>query len=1312
DGRLLLLPVHNEPSQVHAIEMWQTPYGHQPESRSDTLFTTIDPAQWVHVLSEAYQLKRLLDEPQANVATYEHLIHRSQQLIEHYPWLTEPELGDLHTTLQAILTTTDALVDEFNKLQRLRQQANQALSQAQKQQQLLATQLQNHVCWHALPPFIEHLQRLDQQRAQLTTLKTLPYIDWPQLETLEHNYQHHWEQFSQVTLAFIQKPIAFKPYYEALNEVMHTVEQLTQTQEIEGVEQRLQTMHQQLAQLSEWVNRFTINSASISTQILKTIAKVYAQLNRAQAELHNRHQALITQETQAEFAAYLKLLDQRIISAAHWADTPEKVDAQLLHLLSQVDDLANRFNASVDFSTIIAEKRTEVYQHFAAHKQALLTQRQQHTHQLIHTAAQLLTHIQRRAAELTTQEAQDSFFATDVGVVKLHELMNALQQWGEPVRAHDLQAQFKAVQQQARWHLQDHLATETGDSVFYLGQYPFSINTQALELTLVPYDAGMALHLTASDFFEPLPDPELTSYRAYWQRTWISESPQVYRGEYLAASLLFNAHILTDCKDFATLVDEYAQQQYQEGYDPGVHDHDAALILEQLLPIYKQAGLLRFSAQCRSIAQLFWALTSNRQQCQHWQQAAQSLRQLQMTFGGGDAAFAQRLRTELAQALQAFIIPYAFDFEQTIIENAAAYLLEELKQTPLNFTTSAQAMQLARDFWRDLDARGLYHQFEAQLRALPTTEQWQLSLAWLSGYTGQQPHSLLEASVLFLTGEQIERHVHSAATTIEIDGLLGQHPRIQNRSLCLQLDEFLERLHRFITVEVPGFRDYQNIRQQIIAREQQRLRLAELHPRALTTFVRNQLIDEVYLPVIGEQFAKQMSAFTSGLFLLAPPGYGKTTLMEYIAQRLGLIFVPIDCALIGNAITRLQPHLATDMLGRQELEKLNFAFALGHNVLLYLNGIEHSHPEFLHQFVSLAGPQRTIEGVWQTQARHHDMRGKRFILVMSAHSTDFNIPESLGQYLDSYALAELIQGQEALFALSYLENALPVHPQLTFLMTWTPAERVQLIRYAQGEAISRDAFKVPEATLEEYCAILAKLIELRTVLLNINRHYLSSANQDEQYRNEPAFKLSGSYRNMNQIAPRLTAIISTEEVHQLIVDHYAHQARTLTPGSEANLLKLKEIMGILTPEQAQRWAEIKSTFRRLQTLGDGDALTQLIRQISVLGEHLARIQQGLTQLPTPTDELPQLINALSELRFDVSIINKIPSGLEEVLTKNITIIDNTLLPIVREFERKSKLDLFIFERVKEISEILKELAASGEQKMRKHYKPLSLKRDE
>ena len=83
--------------------------------------------------------------------------------------------------------------------------------------------------------------------------------------------------------------------------------------------------------------------------------------------------------------------------------------------------------------------------------------------------------------------------------------------------------------------------------------------------------------------------------------------------------------------------------------------------------------------------------------------------------------------------------------------------------------------------------------------------------------------------------------------------------------------------------------------------------------------------------------------------------------MEYIASILGLIFVKIN-----GQPTRAYHHQCrsgTTQIGtaRQELEKLNLAFEMGNNVLIYLDDIQHCHPEFLQKFISLCDGQRRIE---------------------------------------------------------------------------------------------------------------------------------------------------------------------------------------------------------------------------------------------------------------------------------------------------------------------------------------------------------------
>ena len=126
----------------------------------------------------------------------------------------------------------------------------------------------------------------------------------------------------------------------------------------------------------------------------------------------------------------------------------------------------------------------------------------------------------------------------------------------------------------------------------------------------------------------------------------------------------------------------------------------------------------------------------------------------------------------------------------------------------------------------------------------------------------------------------------------------------------------------------------------------------------------------MYLPLVGDNLAKQLGAADApahrleGLLLLvSPPGYGKTTLMEYVADRLGLAFVKVNGPALGHGRHLARPGRAPNATARQEVEKINFALEMGTNVMLYLDDIQHTSPELLQKFISLCDAQRRIEGV-------------------------------------------------------------------------------------------------------------------------------------------------------------------------------------------------------------------------------------------------------------------------------------------------------------------------------------------------------------
>ncbi|MER7463164.1 DNA repair ATPase [Streptomyces sp. NPDC097981] len=1227
DGALLVLRTDSEePTRVHPLQRWTSPFVSDTHAAARPVgsgaLARVGNADLVRGISDCLAVAHGSAGPAPTAAGYEALVAACVRTADRYHWLGDGDLGDLRAALDEVRATAEQVLAELGTVRTLTRQAADALAEAADRTASLVRRTRGEAP-RTTGDWVDRLTALRRAQGRLLALKEMRYADTGRIDALAADAGSEVASFAGRAVAFLAREDAFAAHHEDIGQLTEQAGAMATAADAAPVAARLDAHTESLATVTEVVAGLDTGDATVRTSILERIAEVLGAVNRARATLDARRRELLAQEGEAEFAAESALLGQETTGALAAAGTPEACDEQLSRLLVRLEGLESRFADSDTFLDRISIRRTEVYEAFSARKQNLLDDRARRAERLADSAARVLETVNRRAAVLADADAVSTFFATDPMVAKVRRTAGELRDLGERTRAEELDGRLKAARQDAARSLRDRSELYAdGGRTFRLGRHRFAVNTQPLELTLVPQGDGLAFALTGTDYRSPVTDPRFAATRRHWGQSLPSENADVYRAEYLAVRLLTEHGPAALARaDLPALVRRAAEAAYDEGYERGVHDHDATVILTVLLQLHEKAGLLRHPPQARAEAQLFWAQRTTGAERETWTRRAASLARVRAAFGPTPAITA--FRTELAEAIGGG-------------PQSAVYLFEELAGAPEGFVTSAAVRTLLGDFRR---AAGTSAYAEDLAALTAPADRHQLVEAWLTAYTAASgapadPGDLAEAVAVELCPD-LPRYASDAALTGTAEGLLGRHPRITGRTLTIRIDELLSRTTDFAGSVVPGFRAYQRTRTALLAAERTRLRLDEYRPKVLPTFVRGRLVDEVCLPLIGDSLAKQLGTTgetkrtdSSGLLLLvSPPGYGKTTLMEYVADRLGLVLVKVSGPALGKAVTSLDPAEAPNATARHEVEKINFALEAGNNTLLHIDDIQHTSPELLQKFIPLCDATRRMEGVRNGEPRTYDLRGKRFAVCMAGNphtesGQRFEIPDMLANRADVWNLGDVLTGKEEAFAVSFVENALASNPVLAPLASRDRTDLDLLLRLASADPSARaDRLAHPYAPAElgRITAVLRHLVTARRAVLAVNTAYIASAAQSDATRTEPPFRLQGSYRNMNKIAARIDPAMNDAELAALIDDHYTSEARTLTGGAEADLLKLGELRGTLTPDQADRWAAVKAAWVRTRSLGgpDTDPLSRAVAALGLLADRVASVEAAITRAGGP-----------------------------------------------------------------------------------------------
>lgn len=1353
NGHLVVFNADNEPTLVHPLQVWETPFTSesfhaQASVANDSELARIGNPELVRGIAELNTVVTLVDSSSASERHFTSLIRTVDRVLDQFLWLSgrqeEVLFSGLHQHLTTIRGTAELVLDEYEKVQSIRAQTETAINDVAEAQGILMRDLKPD-SWKAPDQFVSYLARLREHRGRVRTLNDRRYADKARIETLESDLADAEERLTERTFRFLASAEALDGYRKTLTELQTDLAEADTRDALRKIVDRYRELTSGLDMIQGMLASMAGDDAALETAITDNISGIYATINqqRSEAELRLKEQG--SAEARAQFAARLRLFEQSLANGVSSLTDVRECDGLMTRMLDQLQELESQFGEYDEFLAAILEQRENSHESIEARRQQLQDQQQRRVTTLTDAAERILRNVTRRTERFASPEELHAFFASDAMVARLRSMAKELRELGAAMEADDCLGQLKAAQDTALRSVRDKADIfEDGGAVIRLGKHRFSVNQQELDLTLIPRDDHVLLHLTGTQYYERLDEPELDRLRGYWNMSQPSESDRVYRAEYLAALVIEEFRQasdlpvnVADLNELTDYIRKFASPRYREGYEKGIHDHDAALIVSTLWPAIQSAGLLRFSPKARALAMLYWAEVARQDL------AAQQLRSRCLSAGilsrmmqSNELLYS--LEQELAPQMSEFVAHHQLALaekgsaERTLIESAAQYLVQQLAEENEQFDITRYAGELAAGFTESLKRDNQFAQYQQALDVVSgqPAARWTIAQHWLNAWMGKTDqqhlmHYLPEVVAVLNVGDAIKTGIRSVELAFHVEGLLGQHSRINERTLSLQLDEFDERLRYHRQEIIPGWQQLQEVRHKVLERWRDQLRLEEFRPRPLSSFVRNKLISESYLPIIGDNLAKQMG--TAGedrrtdqsglLMMISPPGYGKTTLMEYVANRLGLIFMKINCPSLGHDVTSLDLEKAPHSTAEAELIKLNLALEMGNNVMLYLDDIQHTHPEFLQKFISLCDGTRRIEGVWRGRTRTYDMRGKRFCVVMAGNPYTesgevFKVPDMLANRADIYNLGDVLSGMEHAFALSYIENSLSSNPVLAPLATRGMADFYRFADLAEGKSVADSDFEhdYSAAERDEIVSLLKKMIRVRETVLRVNQAYIASSAQAEAYRTEPTFKLQGSYRNMNKLAEKLSPIMSEDELEALIDDHYQGESQLLTQGAEENLLKLKQMRGTLSEAEAARWQSICEEYRRRQQAGgDEETGVKVVRQLGLISEHMQQLgQQLVAGMDSRRESEPDLDKALSQLSR--SLETGLAEGLQSVqlnpaVTVNLDsppqvgdalmafarIFEESIVPLVKTMDGKLDLDLKTQQEMSRVLRVIREL---------------------
>ena len=622
DGTLAYFRSEAEAVRHHLIQAWCTPFGKEAANQvtdTDHFLYKVGNKEIVRAMADAQELQALLSkDDDVYAGLYEDIDQQCTRMLDAYHWLAAEAGQNISEPVGLIRETALAAIDAFEKKKQAEQAAQEALQSVEKEVGGLLKEIE-HRSENELEIFVEQMSSLRNLRGKTIALKKQRYANEGAIETLENRIVNVTKKVGQACVSFLLEEDSLRSYHEQIERLSIVASEATTVVALRELLNKASEIGSALQLLMEMVQNLKIEEISQATAITERLTGLFARLNQEKSQLEGRQKGLYRLESSAAFKAAIQLLEQATASLLEAADSPEKCDEGLSKAMVQLEELDGQFAESDEFIEQLGEKRTAVYSAFDARKRQLLEASNKRATTIERAANRLLENIQKRSQQFREETAIHNFFAADLLVDKVRDIILQLKDMRELNKASAINAKLEGAKEEAlrQWQDRTELFVD-GENIIRLGEHAFEVNVQPLELTIIPQDGLLYFHLTGTNFYELIEDEVMNDSKQFWNQALPSETEDIDRASFLAYQLLQEGIgrellpllVKKDAPiphpELQKQVTKMAAGRLEEGYTRGVHDVDAAQILQLLLVMEEQLGLLRYPPEVRAKALFSW----------------------------------------------------------------------------------------------------------------------------------------------------------------------------------------------------------------------------------------------------------------------------------------------------------------------------------------------------------------------------------------------------------------------------------------------------------------------------------------------------------------------------------------------------------------------------------------------------------------------------------------------------------------------------------------------------------------------------------